>query len=842
MSDAFALETSQWDQLAERHYRKRELYSLEWPIEKFDLAKYSVSAAANGGPLAVTLDPHKLVNVASAGIGVDQVHVFSASAVRLAAFGLKKALGRLVTVGWSDAEQLVVVLDDGTVQLYSLLGQLVREFQLGGVCASQGVAACRVYGRGLIALTMGHEFVALSSLDGEPRVRQLASANLSEPPSAWELVEPRYTLSGSVEVLVATQTGTIVVIDSDGAQDQLLSNGPFERLAVAPGGKFVACFAAHSGALWVASVDFKTSIVTFDTKSARVPTQLVWCGADSVVMSWPELLLMVGPGGQWIKYAYDGEPAVFLAPEIDGIRVFTNGLCEFLQRVPDATEAIFKIGSAAPAALLFDATEHFYSHSPKADELIRAIGADLADAVDVCIEAAGHERKFAAQRALLRAASFGKAFVDSYDADKLVKMCKALRVLNAMAHHEVGLPMTHAQLRAVGSRGAVARLTTRHMHLLALRVAKHLGQRPDAVLVHWACAKVRAARPDAQLGEEIVAKLSQAPGVSYVEVASTAYRLGKVELATLLLEHEPHAADQVPLLIGMGEAELALRKAIASGDTDLVYLVLLHLKRTAPPAAFFAALKDKPVAMALLIAYCKEQGKEQDLALLQDIYYALNRVSDSAHVKVREAYARTDLTERVAGLQGALEVYRDAKDVFHAQATEDQIRLLLLQREIEAELGKGAAFVGKSLGDTIYDLFATNDPAQHKRATKLAKEFKVPEKRLWHTRLAAAVAAKDWEGLAQLAKEKKSPIGYTPFAEACIAANAAEEAKKYIARCAEVDERIDLYLRIKAFKDAATVAREAKNAEQLQRVRDACPNDRQTQSLIEQFLTELNSK
>lgn len=836
MSDPFAFETSQWDQLAERYYRKRELYTLEWPIDKFDLSKYAVVAAAHGGPLAVTLDAHKLVNVATAGIGVDQVHVFSTAGVRLAQFSLKKALGRLVSVGWSESEQVVVVLDDGTVHLYSVLGQFVRELQLGGVCASQGVAASRVYGRGLVALTHGHELVWLNSFDGEPRARALASAGLSEPPSAWEVVEPRYTLSGAAEVLVATSTGTIVVVDSDSAQDQLLSTGPFERLAVAPGGKFVACFAGHTGVLWVASIDFKQSIVSFETKSARAPTQLVWCGADSVVMSWPELLLMVGPGGEWVKYAYDGEPAVVLAPEIDGIRIFTNALCEFLQRVPDATESIFKIGSTAPAAMLFDATEHFYRNSPKADELIRAIGTDLADAVDVCIEAAGHERKFAAQRALLRAAAFGKAFVDLYDADKLVKMCKALRVLNALAHHEVGIPMTHAQLRAVGSRGAVARLTARHLHLLALRVAKHLGQRPDAVLVHWACAKVRAAEPDAVLGEAIVAKLSQAPGVSYVEVASTAYRLGKVELATLLLEHEPHAADQVPLLIGMGEAELALRKAIASGDTDLVYLVVLHIKRTASPAAFFAALKDKPVAMALFIAYCKQQ---QDLALLQDIYYALNRVADTAHVKVREAYARADLTERVAGLQEALEVYRDAKDLFHAQATEDQIRLLLLQREIEAELGPNKPFVGKSLGDTLYDLYATADPQQHKRASKLAKEFKVPEKRLWHTRLAAAVATRDWEGLATLAKEKKSPIGYAPFAEACIAANATEEAKKYIARCTEVDERIELYVRIKAFKDAALVARDAKNVDHLQRLREMCPNDRQTQSLIEQMLAEL---
>jgi hypothetical protein len=36
-----------------------------------------------------------------------------------------------------------------------------------------------------------------------------------------------------------------------------------------------------------------------------------------------------------------------------------------------------------------------------------------------------------------------------------------------------------------------------------------------------------------------------------------------------LLDYEPRAADQVPLLMSMQEDELALIKAIESGDTDL---------------------------------------------------------------------------------------------------------------------------------------------------------------------------------------------------------------------------------------------------------------------------------
>ena len=46
----------------------------------------------------------------------------------------------------------------------------------------------------------------------------------------------------------------------------------------------------------------------------------------------------------------------------------------------------------------------------------------------------------------------------------------------------------------------------------------------------------------------------------------------------------PHtAAAQVPLLLHMGEPQLALERAISSGDTELLHLVLLHAKDNLPP-------------------------------------------------------------------------------------------------------------------------------------------------------------------------------------------------------------------------------------------------------------------
>jgi len=98
-----------------------------------------------------------------------------------------------------------------------------------------------------------------------------------------------------------------------------------------------------------------------------------------------------------------------------------------------------------PGTLLYDAYDDYETESPKADEKIRTIKADLAVGIDTCIEAAANEFKPEVQNRLLKAASFGKGFVENYPADNVVKMCKTLRLLNAVRHPSVGIPLTYLQ-------------------------------------------------------------------------------------------------------------------------------------------------------------------------------------------------------------------------------------------------------------------------------------------------------------------------------------------------------------------------------------------------------------
>ncbi|SRR5258705_147364 len=93
----------------------------------------------------------------------------------------------------------------------------------------------------------------------------------------------------------------------------------------------------------------------------------------------------------------------------------------------------------------------------------------------------------------------------------------------------------------------ITRLTSRNMHLLALRVSEFLNLKPDPVLKHWACAKISKSRPsitaadngaelsgDDEICRVIVEKFEGLGGVdvSYAEIAKKAWEAGRTGLAT----------------------------------------------------------------------------------------------------------------------------------------------------------------------------------------------------------------------------------------------------------------------------------------------------------------------
>ena len=60
---------------------------------------------------------------------------------------------RVIGMGWSDQEHLVIVLEDGNCLIYDIHGKLVRNFLLLDAVATAHVLECHFWGNGVVAIT-----------------------------------------------------------------------------------------------------------------------------------------------------------------------------------------------------------------------------------------------------------------------------------------------------------------------------------------------------------------------------------------------------------------------------------------------------------------------------------------------------------------------------------------------------------------------------------------------------------------------------------------------------------------------------------------------------------------
>ncbi|PQE16837.1 vacuolar sorting-associated protein [Rutstroemia sp. NJR-2017a BBW] len=636
------------------------------------------------------------------------------------------------------------------------IGGDFNQFSLGNGADEYGVESCRYvnpglsfpsqakcsrfYGSGFVALLSNNHLVSVSRYE-EPRPKLLAAPPDGEVHS-WTIIPPAYTLSRSIEVLLSIGQ-TIHVADAAESEDQFLDIGPFTHINVSPNGKYVALY-TETGTAYVITSDFQNRLSEHNSKSRTPPKDVQWCGNDAVIIAWEDEVHVIGPNDV-AKFYYDGR-----------VHIAANFLK--IMMVPEVTDATFRFGSEASASILLDAVEQLEQQSPKADDNIQLIRPNLVEAVDTCVKAAGHEFNIHWQKQLLKAASFGKSVLDVYNSDDFVDMCETLRVLNAVRYYEIGMPLSYEQFLRLTPEKLVRRLINRREYLLALKISDYLRLPTDRIYVHWASQKVRVGSEDEDtICRLIVEKLAGKRGISFEEIARAAYDEGRGRLATSLLNHEPRAGKQVPLLLSMSEDEIALDKAIESGDSDLIIYVLLHLKKSLPLASFFRVINTRPIATALVEA----SARADDVALLKDLYYQDDRRIDGANLFIHEALTQPDPRSATDKLSLAAKLLSDSKETaFEIKSLHEATQLLRLQESLDNDLTDAITFTGLSLNETLFQLF---NLGYVPRAKKLITDFKIPDKTATWIRLRALVSRRDWSALEELSKARKSAIGWTPF-------------------------------------------------------------------------------
>jgi hypothetical protein len=168
---------------------------------------------------------------------------------------------------------------------------------------------------------------------------------------------------------------------------------------------------------------------------------------------------------------------------------------------------------------------------------------------------------------------------------------------------------------------------------------------------------------------------------------------------------------------------------------------------------------------------------------------------------------------------------------FHKSVTEDQVDLIDFQKAYELRLGRD--FENLSLSETLRNLVILTiehsqrqEPSEvakwEKEIANLVKRFKVSDKMLHHIKIQCYSNGNQWKMLEKLAVEKKSPIGFRPFALACVKYKNMLEAEKYAEKVVDPEERFELYMDIHLWRKAFEVAVKLKDPQRLKDVKQKC--------------------
>lgn len=195
-------------------------------------------------------------------------------------------------------------------------------------------------------------------------------------PTCWEtIIEERNTFC-----LVAREKELLKLRQGDSVCS--VKNVTFDKdyhsivaMSVSYNHAYIALY-TNNGVVWMGTSDLETKFCEFNTGRTERLLEMSWIldsencrSADAIVITYPSLLIVISVAGDSNLYTYD--PAIFLIPEMDGVRVLTNNCHEMIQKVPKCVNNVFAINSQEPSSWLFEAHKKYLVSFRKERSLVR---------------------------------------------------------------------------------------------------------------------------------------------------------------------------------------------------------------------------------------------------------------------------------------------------------------------------------------------------------------------------------------------------------------------------------------------------------------------------------------
>jgi vacuolar protein sorting-associated protein 16 len=290
-------------------------------------------------------------------------------------------------------------------------------------------------------------------------------------------------------------------------------------------------------------------------------------------------------------------------------------------------------------------------------------------------------------------------------------------------------------------------------------------------------------------------------------------------------------------------------------DSDFIFSTLLEYEKVClssasdiskAQASYLSTVVSNftPEAFHMLRRYL---GTTPDVKSVTNLLVRAQKYTDAGSAMALRALSERDIREKQGILAEASRIFALGKDTMIFKAcTDDYLELLKDQEVVRTKYGTNDVLPAEaSVSGLISSLLrhtATNVREQHRLlsdADKIAKKFRVSDKRLWHIKVKAFAESDQWSNLRILADSKKSPIGYKPFARAAIRGKqSTEEILRYVERVTVPEEKYDLYCEAGQWKKALDEASRMRDVRRVSNVKSLC-NSPELQLQADQVMARL---
>ncbi|CAH8529262.1 unnamed protein product [Schistosoma mattheei] len=917
----------EWFAVGDIYFRKLHLYDMPWGMG-FSISQFKTSICQYSGYIAMYLDGQ------AGAKPILQIYTSSGKLVSQSVW--KDAPG--ILLGWTLSEDLLVIQKTGFTTILDHQGKFVRRFSMGPEAEEREIISAKLftidYNTGIAVLTGGNHIYVTTSIE-TPRMRRLVE--LPGPVkslSHWTIVttpletgtpdsfRSPWVMFSNKKNLYRADFGTVEGIDlskltrSTGSDIYLLS--------ISLNMQFVAIYLTN-GELLITNTRFtelhshidltqRISVMLVNNNNSanqklNHPKTMLWLTNSAVVLQWNNLIAIISTQSDIYETFYADD--IFLAQEIDGIRILSPTSHELLQRVPSPLESLGRIGASCPATWLLSASKSLKINCGRTNDYLLPIKQpnQMIDAISHCIEAACHATVDPiCQQELLESAHLGRGLLSAmmnttpnatissttvtnnnntghYSveaklkelADHAAKVCQTLRLLNSLAVPWLGIALTWRQFRELGPNKLFERLLMRRHYPMAIELVRiHQKHKwPISILeesqsnygtctftrllAHWACNSSITSSGAATLISERVAAIvdklfnnsseskskssnhhanyysTSIPHLDFADVASQAISAGRETVAEQILEYEPRAWRQVPLLLKLSRYNRALVRAVETGNPELITTVVVALQEQT--LAIYQETLEQ-------VDHSKSGSENSTKAALLNFDHENDHASEAKKI-VLSAYQENSLASRLTLLQNAEEIYRQSKNDFMAQQCNAQVRLLKFQSKLEKQEISAPVFeiksipgsnrilpevvqsgsineklwVGQSLNTTLSRLLASGQ--SERQADQLRREFRVSEKRFAFLRVVGmAINNASWLEMDKMIRAKKPPVNVEILIKICIDGNRIDEAIKLISKVppertvrfwvmtGRIEEAIQVAVREKSEYDLLYIQRE----------------------------------